>query len=215
MTARPPPARPHIALHSSFNTKGTADWGEDDVWDSASDAESPRQSTITHSWRPPPKQQPSQPPTAPRPVPKKSRNSSSSTLALSYTHVSVPSPSSYPKMESPGQSSKEWTMVRKPSIPQNSTDGKLQVNSTDVHEDADLDADMVIGDFEPEIGPAAGPKARPPQGSVKSDAEEVVNGIKMFPLSPNRSECLDRSISQASRFPSPAGRIAIWKRNKP
>ncbi|KAL4073913.1 rab-GTPase-TBC domain-containing protein [Scleroderma citrinum] len=176
MTARPPPARPHIGLHSSFTAKVNADWGEDDVWDSASDSESPRQSTIAHLWKPnttQSKQQPS-PATPPRPVPRASRNSSSSTLALSYTHVSVPSPSSYPKMESPGQSSKGWTMVRKPSISQSSTN-KLQVNSDDVHEDADLDVDMVVGDFEPEIGPVVGFKARPPQGLVRSDAEEVVN----------------------------------------
>ncbi|KIM69783.1 hypothetical protein SCLCIDRAFT_13153 [Scleroderma citrinum Foug A] len=174
MTARPPPARPHIGVHSSFNATRNADWGEDDVWDSASDSESPRQSTIAHLWRPPSKQQPSSA-TPPRAVPRKSRNSSSSTLALSYTHVSVPSPSSYPKVESPGQSSKGWTMVRKSSIPRSSTDCKLHVNSVDVHEDVDLDADMVVGDFEPEIGPTVGSKARPPQGSMKSDAEELVN----------------------------------------
>jgi len=85
-------------------------------------------------------------------------------------------------------------MVRKSSIPRSSTDGKLHVNSVDVHEDVDLDADMVVGDFEPEIGPAVRPKARLPQGSMKSDAEELVNGINISPPSPNLSEYLVRSL---------------------
>ena len=75
-------------------------------------------------------------------------------------------------------------MVRKSSIPRSSTDCKLHVNSVDVHEDVDLDADMVVGDFEPEIGPTVGSKVRPPQGSMKSDAEELVNGINMSPPHP-------------------------------
>lgn len=85
-------------------------------------------------------------------------------------------------------------MVRKSSIPRSSTDCKLHVNSVDVHEDVDLDADMVVGDFEPEIGPTVGSKARPSQGSMKSDAGELVNGINMSSPSLNLSEYLDRSF---------------------
>ena len=43
MTARPPPARPHIGLNPTTKFSSYAvnnDWGEDDAWDSASDSES-------------------------------------------------------------------------------------------------------------------------------------------------------------------------------
>ncbi|KIJ67778.1 hypothetical protein HYDPIDRAFT_83427 [Hydnomerulius pinastri MD-312] len=179
MAARPPPARPHIGLHPSFNAKANTDWGEDDAWDSTSDSESPRQSTIARSWRQTSntqaKRQPS-PVTAPKPVPRTSTNSSSSTLALSYTHLNAPSPSSYPPKTESGQPAKGgWTMVRKSSTSQNSTDGKALSKFDDPHTDADLDGDMVVGDFEPETEAATGNKARPEQGSIKSDAEELVN----------------------------------------
>ncbi|KAG9316616.1 hypothetical protein JVU11DRAFT_2670 [Chiua virens] len=75
MAARPPPARPHIGIHPSFNASSNMDWAEDDVWDSASDSESPRHSTIAHSWRyssntQSKRQLPGPFPTAPKPVPK-------------------------------------------------------------------------------------------------------------------------------------------------
>ncbi|KAI6121719.1 rab-GTPase-TBC domain-containing protein [Pisolithus sp. B1] len=212
MTARPPPARPHAGLHSSFNNaRASTEWGEDDVWDSASDSESPlRQSHL--SWRasaPPAKQQ-LPPQAAPKPVPRPSSNSSSSTLAFSYTHVSAPSPSSYPpKVEgSPNQSSKGgWTVVRKPSMSQRNTDGKSQAtNCDDMNGDAYLDADMVVGDFEPEIEPAAGTKARLQQGSMKPDAEEVVNDpfrrllrLSHAPCSQLSSTFLENNTSTKSR----------------
>lgn len=67
-------------------------------------------------------------------------------------------------------------VVRKPSISQRNTDGKSpQVNCDDMNGDGDLDADMVIGDFEPEIEPVVATKARLPHGTMKPDAEEVVN----------------------------------------
>ncbi|KAG6335575.1 hypothetical protein ID866_3515 [Astraeus odoratus] len=213
MTARPPPTRPHIALYSSFDARANADWGEDDVWDSASDSESPRQSTIAHSWRPTTVQAKPQssPSTAPKPVPRASSNSSSSTLALSYTHVNAPSPSSYPpKTESLGQSSKGgWTMVRKPSVSQGSTDGKLLVSYGGVHDDADLDSDMVVGDLEPEIDPVVGTKARLPQGSMKADAEGVVNGTNMTSFSPRLSKHSVRSLPWASLFSAGTTKPAI------
>ncbi|KAI6134526.1 rab-GTPase-TBC domain-containing protein [Pisolithus croceorrhizus] len=212
MTARPPPARPHAGLHSSFNNaRASTEWGEDDVWDSASDSESPlRQSHL--SWRAsaPPARQQLPPQAAPKPVPRPSSNSSSSTLAFSYTHVSAPSPSSYPpKVEgSPNQSSKGgWTVVRKPSMSQRNTDGKSQAtNCDDMNGDAYLDADMVVGDFEPEIEPAAGTKARLQQGSMKPDAEEVVNDpfrrllrLSHAPCSQLSSTFLENNTSTKSR----------------
>lgn len=186
MAARPPSARPHIGLHPSFNARST-DWGEDDAWDSASDSESPRQSTIAHSWRP----TLARSTTAPKPVPRTSNNSSSSTLALSYTHVSAPSPSSYPPKadSSPGPPSKGgWTMVRKLSPSPGNADGELP--NHDVHGDTDLDADMVIGDFEPEVEPVVGTKAKPLRGSLRPDAEELVNGITITSMSLLSSQAL-------------------------
>ncbi|KAF8844309.1 RabGAP/TBC [Paxillus ammoniavirescens] len=176
MAARPPPARPHIGIHPSFNAKANTDWAEDDVWDSASDSESPRQSTLAHSWKYSSntqlKRQPS-PATAPKPVPRAPSNSSSSTLAQSYTHLNAPSPSSYPPKPELGQPAKGgWTIVRKSSASQGSTDGRA---SSKFHGDADLDGDMVVGDLEPDIESAVGNKTRQERGSIKSDAEEILN----------------------------------------
>ncbi|KAH7916556.1 rab-GTPase-TBC domain-containing protein [Hygrophoropsis aurantiaca] len=179
MAARPPPARPHIGLHSSFNTRGTTEWGEDDAWDSGSDSESPRQSTISNSWRlsqnTSKRQQPLS--SSPKPVPKTSSNSSSSTLAFSYTHVNAPSPSSYPPKNDTAQPAKGtgWTMVRKSSNSPGSSDTRALEKDV-ANTDADLDGDMVVGEFEPEESEHnTGHKLRQDQGSIKSDADELVN----------------------------------------
>ncbi|KAH0827860.1 hypothetical protein J3R83DRAFT_3487 [Lanmaoa asiatica] len=181
MAARPPPARPHIGIHPSFNTNSNMDWAEDDVWDSASDSESPRHSTIAHSWRHSSNTQSKRQPsfaTAPKSVPKAPNNSSSSTLAQSYTHLNPPSPSSYPPKPESGQAASAkggWTMVRKSSVLQNSIDGTASKHS-DLHRDADVDGDMVVGDFDPEVvesGTAS--KIRQERGSIKTDAEEIMN----------------------------------------
>ncbi|KAG6375352.1 tbc1 domain family protein [Boletus reticuloceps] len=157
------------------------DWAEDDVWDSASDSESPRHSTIAHSWRYSSNTQPKRQPsfvTAPKPVPKAPTNSSSSTLAQSYTYLNPPSPSSYPpKSESgqPGSAKGGWTMVRKSSISQNGTDGTAS-KCSDTHRDADVDGDMVVGDSDPEIVEhGTTDKIRQDRGLIKSDAEEIMN----------------------------------------
>ena len=183
MAARPPPTRPHIGIHASFNANSSTDWAEDDVWDSASDSESPRHSTIAHSWRRSSNTQPRRQPsfgTAPKPVPKAPTNSSSSTLAQSYTHLNPPSPSSYPPKSDSGQPASAkggWTMVRKSSIPKNSTDGTASKYS-DIHRDADVDGDMVVGDFDPEIVESGTTnKIGRERGSIKPDAEEIMNGI--------------------------------------
>lgn len=65
-------------------------------------------------------------------------------------------------------------MVRKS---QSSMDGTAS-KSSDSHRDADVDGDIVVGDFEPEIvesGTAT--KMRQERGSIKPDAEEIMNGI--------------------------------------
>ncbi|KAG2037409.1 rab-GTPase-TBC domain-containing protein [Suillus americanus] len=180
MAAKPPPARPHIGLHSSFNAKSNADWGEDDVWDSGSDSESPRQSTISNSWRLPPSpsyRRQSSPITAPKPVPRASSNSSSSNVSFSYTHLSAPSPGSYPSNADTAQPPRGgWTMVRKSGTSQDALGAKLP-KDVDPNGDADVDSDMVVGDFEPEMEQTAGTgaKAKLNQGSIKSDAIELMN----------------------------------------
>ncbi|KIK92135.1 hypothetical protein PAXRUDRAFT_830234 [Paxillus rubicundulus Ve08.2h10] len=211
MAARPPPARPHIGIHPSFNVKPNTDWAEDDVWDSASDSESPRQSTLAHSWRysanTQPKRQPS-PATAPKPVPRASSNSSSSTLAQSYTHLNAPSPSSYPPKSELGQPAKGgWTMVRKSSVSQGSTDGRV---SSKFRGDADVDGDMVVGDLEPDIGSVAGNPTRQERSSIKSDAEEIINDPfcrLLLSSPPQPKSTFSNGIRHSSR-PSDAERLS-------
>ncbi|KAG1746297.1 rab-GTPase-TBC domain-containing protein [Suillus occidentalis] len=181
MAAKPPPARPHIGLHSSFNARSNADWREDDVWDSGSDSESPRQSTISNSWRLPPSpsyRRQSPPITAPKPVPRASSNSSSSNVSFSYTHLSAPSPGSYPSNADTNQPAKGgWTMVRKSGASQDALGAKLP-RDVDPNGDVDVDSDMVVGDFEIEMERAATSTritVNPDQGSIKSDAMELVD----------------------------------------
>ncbi|KAG1808354.1 rab-GTPase-TBC domain-containing protein [Suillus variegatus] len=182
MAAKPPPARPHIGLHSSFNARSNAEWGEDDVWDSGSDSESPRQSTISNSWRLPPSpssyRRQSSPMTAPKPVPRPPSNSSSSNVSFSYTHLSAPSPGSYPSnaADTTQPAKGGWTMVRKSGTSQDALCAKLP-KDIDPNGDVDVDSDMVVGDFEPEMEQAAGTgiKVKPDQGSIKSDVIEIMN----------------------------------------
>ncbi|EGO00108.1 hypothetical protein SERLA73DRAFT_180542 [Serpula lacrymans var. lacrymans S7.3] len=184
MTARPPPARPHVALNPSFNVRNTADWAEDDAWDSGSDAESPRQSTLSRSWRLSPatsKRTPSSPIAAPKPVPRMSSNSSSSGLASSYTHLNPPSPSSYPPRSESTQSPKNglgWTIVRKTSDPREHVNIRDQSKDEDAHGDVDLDGDMVVGDLEPDVveqEPGRKSRSDSERGSIKCDAGDIVN----------------------------------------
>lgn len=167
-SSRPPPPRPQAALNVSSNFSGYGfDWGEDDAWDSASDSESaipPSRSTAVA-------------------VPKRpNANNSSSALSLSYTHISAPSPSSYPpRGESLGVLSKEaeskagWTIVTRSSEnrSKDSTlpikNGPKTINSSTKIDDKDIDDDMVVGDLEQE------PKlVAHPVNVVKSTAEEVL-----------------------------------------
>lgn len=74
-------------------------------------------------------------------------------------------------------------MVRKSSISQISTNATASKYS-DLHRDADVDGDMVVGDFDSEIVESGtANKIRQERGSIKSDAEEIMNGIdKSLPL---------------------------------
>ncbi|KAJ6587185.1 rab-GTPase-TBC domain-containing protein [Mycena vulgaris] len=164
MSARPPPARPHTAIHpSTYNSR--ADWAEDDAWDSASDNEdeSPKASTSRVQV----------------PVPRPQTSSSSSTLAFSYTHVSAPNPSSYPPREIPQKNG--WTIVKtkadaaaeSPPPQEDTRDGRSG--------DADVEGDMILGDLEPDameamdIIPPLHSKPKTDQGLIRDDVDAIVD----------------------------------------
>ena len=180
MTARPPPARPHIGLNpSSHFSHSNTEWGEDDAWDSASDSESPspapplwNRSASSTSARPITAS------TAPKPVPRTSRNDSSSTLAFSYTHVSAPSPSSYPsKSEQVIPSKNGWTLVQKSEKEQTSVSEKEEVTESDRSADVDVEGDMIVGDMDPEFAETfVSTKSRQKPNTIREDAQEIVNG---------------------------------------
>ena len=197
MNPRPPPARPHIGFHlSSFQT---ADWAEDDVWDSTSDSESPRQSTLHNSWgnRRPPSV------TAPKAVPNRTAsNSSSSTLAFSYTHLQAPNPGSYPpqrEVGDPNSPKNGWTIVRtvrdrnNDDVPPNIEPGeKIPALEPDlIAGDIEVEGDMILGDLEPEMAVSDAqmpivslqPQLKYNTGadSIRSDIDDIVGGSSSFP----------------------------------
>ena len=83
-----PPPRPFLGVRSPNFSASSQDWvvpTDDDPWDSASDEE-----------RLPSKGIPINRHTSGLRSPKRKNSSSSSNLALSYTHITAPSPGSYP-----------------------------------------------------------------------------------------------------------------------
>lgn len=188
MTPRSPPARPHIGINVSHRFSAT-EWGEDDAWDSASDSESPRQSSLTSSWN---HSTSSSSTSAPKIVPRSSNNSSSSTLAFSYTHLNAPNPSSYPPNTDPipSQTPKNgWTIVRKgPNTlgDQKHTDGGTEREKDDLAGDVDVEGDMILGDLETESnapGVASSESSLPSQlkgkenrRHIREDVDNIVNG---------------------------------------
>lgn len=191
MNPRSPPARPHIGIHlSSFQT---TDWAEDDAWDSTSDSESPRHSSLHNAWgkRNPPTI------TAPKAVPNRtSSNSSSSTLAFSYTHLQAPNPGSYPPKGEPGGSNSPkngWTIVR--TVPDQNNlrpSEKDPVLEPDLHAgDLEVEGDMILGDLEPEMTVSVPVVPIQPQptynigaASIRSDVHEIATGGYGFPCNP-------------------------------
>ncbi|KAF9478813.1 RabGAP/TBC [Pholiota conissans] len=195
MKPRSPPARPHIGINLS-HFSSTAEWGEDDAWDSTSDSESPRQSTLNTSWSRPSASTSSA--TAPKVVPRRTSNaSSSSTLAFSYTHLQAPG--SYPPKELASVEAPKngWTIVRTSHSRQGSQ-SQLDVGSenkvsgfTEYSGDADVEGDMILGDLEPETnapntaasGISLTPNHKPkPDVSFRPDIDDIVrdplNGIR-------------------------------------
>lgn len=184
MTARSPPARPHIGIHPTSHFS-SLDWGEDDAWDSASDSESPKQSTLSLAGSRT---------TAPRAVPKPAYNksdSSSSTLAFSYTHVNAPNSSSYPpRTEEPAAPKTGWTIVRKSPSDKaiekyNSSsqdDSYDNITSPEGQGDTDGESDMILGELEydpfgPEAPNPPPGKATVDKGSIREDTEAILNGM--------------------------------------
>jgi hypothetical protein len=180
MSARPPPTRPHIGLNPHLSSFGTSsEWVEDDAWDSASDAESPR---LPKSWNANKQQS-----TAPKNVPGKiarSPSSSSSNLASSYTHIHAPDPSSYPpKQDIPLPNKGGWTLVKTsadndqrppPKDPKDSdTDNDTLATSTT----SELADELVVGDFDDPVvlhGPSL--KVKECSSSVRDQVDEIVMG---------------------------------------
>ena len=190
--ARPPPTRPHISLNPSQHfSYSITEWGDDDAWDSASDSES--QSNSQATWSRSPQTTPSRPTgatSAPKPVPRTSQNSSSSTLAFSYTHVSVPSPgSSYPThgdtIVPPTTTRNGWTIVQKGGV-----EGGVAIDDKTESHDAVRDRDggehdMVFEDLEAEfVDMPVLPRARPDAACVRKDAADIANGAQRPPFYP-------------------------------
>lgn len=179
MAARPPPARPHIGLNPShrFSSYSVSEWAEDDAWDSGSDSEAASASVWKRTGT-----RASSSTTAPKPVPRPALNHSSSTLAFSYTHVNAPSPSSYPPR--PEQPSKNgWTIVRTSTEHQRTREAEKATDSVGY---VDVEGAMVIGDFDPEAveeAPAHHGRPRLDRGTVRGDAEAIVNGTHSTSLS--------------------------------
>lgn len=184
-SARSPPARPHIGINPShFSTRSsTADWGEDDAWDSTSDSESPRQSTLAHPWRPPA----STSSTAPKPVLKPAHKSSTSTLASSYTHLNAPNPSSYPpRPEEIKGPQNGWTIVTKSHDHRRSesVDRNRLPKSEDSESqgDVDVEGDMILGEFDLESvqdlpSSLSHSKPKKDRGRIREDIDDIVNGM--------------------------------------
>ncbi|KAG6813372.1 hypothetical protein H0H92_011638 [Tricholoma furcatifolium] len=209
MTARSPPARPHIGINPSthFASRGADNWGEDDAWDSGSDSESPRQSSLTSSWN-------HRSQTAPRPVPKANSNSSSSTLAFSYTHVSAPNPSSYRESTAATEPKGGWTMVKTSSSQQQGGNdaggGEDSFDQLESQGDADVEGDMILGDLEADVPqvPTSSPhtKVKQGQGLVREDVDDIVhdplNGVKYRARRPEKSSEVKPNLSDAKDTPS-------------
>jgi hypothetical protein len=199
MNPMSPPARPHIAVHSShFTSATTTDW--DDAWDSGSDSEDVRKDCLPSSF----KRRTSASSTPPKPVPRSNSASSSSTLAFSYTQVNAPNPGSYPNPKSielaaPSRNQNGWTIVRTPSD-HDRTGGAPPNQSQGEHTpDADVEGDMILDELEPDfehndrIAPHQSTHTKQMAASVRADVDEIVNGsylvalyhvVYLFPFQP-------------------------------
>ncbi|KAL1700966.1 rab-GTPase-TBC domain-containing protein [Schizophyllum commune] len=195
MTARPPPARPHLALHASDFGRTPTDWAEDDAWDSASDDGNDRQPAASDAW-------PRAESSAPKPVPSRTttseKSSSSSTLAFSYTHVSAPNPSSYPPRgeQAAPPARNGWTIVHtERSDADDIPEGREHHASR--AGDVDVEGDMILGEMDPDPscgtseGHAQVADEKTGKAAIREDAEAVaedpLRGVKHRPRRPERA----------------------------
>lgn len=180
MSARPPPARPHIGLNPHLPSFGTpSDWVEDDAWDSASDSESPH---LNKSWKTN-RQQSSTPKNVPGKV-ARSSSSSSSNLASSYTHIHAPNPSSYsPKPDIPPLNKGGWTLVKTSGDKDQKSPLKDLKDSDNDHDTltasttSEVVDELVVGDFD-DSGIYHGPclKVKESRSSVRKQVDDIVVG---------------------------------------
>ncbi|TFK68692.1 RabGAP/TBC [Pluteus cervinus] len=207
MTARPPPARPHIGLNPSIQFPRTTDWAEDDAWDSTSDSESTKPSTV-----------PSGPSRASGPrksAATRPDNSSSSTLSSSYTHLQAPNPGSWPPVAHTDEAispQNGWTIVKKSpdhkavnAPPTIKSEAHVDDEAYGIleHRDADVEGDMILGELESEAPnqdhagslPSQVPKAKQARALIREDADDIVND----PL------CGVKHRARHQRDPSPSG----------
>lgn len=189
-SAIPPPVRPHIGLNQPFSSLGQSEWAEEDAWDSASDSESP--SRTSTSWSKQPLK------SAPKPVPRPTRNTSSSTLAFSYTHVQAPSPSSYPPQTMQPQSGKNgWTLVG-PDI--QTGDDPRDLDADDPPESVATTSTASMDDLVDQPMPI---KPRQEHGSLRDNINDIVNGISSTSL----FNLLSSSLRSALFHQTPASKI--------
>ncbi|TRM69482.1 rab-GTPase-TBC domain-containing protein [Schizophyllum amplum] len=200
MTARPPPARPHLAVHASDFGRTPTDWAEDDAWDSGSDDGDRRQPAASDVW-------PRAESSAPKPVPMRTtmsdKSSSSSTLAFSYTHVSAPNPSSYSPRNEQQPARNGWTIVR--------TSGEGARGEADEAnpppelyeqrgDDVEVEGDMILGEMDPDPTSGEGeehtqhsriPHEKTGKAAIRDDAEAIaqdpLRGVKYRARRPERS----------------------------
>ena len=185
VTPRPPPTRPHVGINTSshFSSYSPTDWGEDDAWDSTSDHESPLNTTSL----------PSRSSSAAVSVPQRpNAKRSSSTLAFSYTHLTAPSPSSYPSNQPssvpsashPADSKAGWTIVRTEQeirrsreAAEDEVQADTVVKAKDGTGDVDVEGDMIVGDLEQDQDLA---RSGCGKESIRPGAEELVNSMLQY-----------------------------------
>lgn len=187
-----PPARPHIAVHSShFTSASSLDW--DDAWDSGSDSEDRQANALANSVKPPAGG------TAPKQVPRSNSASSSSTLGFSYTHLNPPNPGSYPQPKTIEEAARSkpqngWTIIRTSSDHQTSVDGGRKQSQDGHIPDADVEGVLILGELDTEIenadqAPVSTPtnhlsaQSKQMATLVREDAEEIVNGSYILAVS--------------------------------
>jgi hypothetical protein len=166
--------RPPLVRSRGFSFE-SGEWADDDPWDSASDEETaPHRSTRSKPGHPPLSNLSTSAPTSMQSTTLTHKtNNSSSSIALSYTHVNA---SSSPKSDPTIPSQNGWTMIRTSRDARTNAEERNAVGKYDtVNGDIIVDGDIVLDDSIVGSGNAA--KSWQDQGFIRPDALEIVNGI--------------------------------------